>query len=52
MKSSSGVAGDTSAVSVLSAHCRIITAMETGGLYYTRTLNTLFLLMIEILHVL
>ena len=38
---------------VLSAHGRIITAMETGGLYYTRTFHTLFFLrMIEILHLL
>ena len=37
---------------VLSAHGRIITAMETGGLYFTRTLHTLFLQMIKILHVL
>ena len=34
---------------VLSAHGRIITAMETGGLYYTRTFHTLFLRMIDLL---
>ena len=37
---------------VLSAHRRIITAMETGGLYYTWMIHTLFLRMIEILYVL
>ena len=37
---------------VLSAHRRIIIAMETGGLYDTRTLHTLFLRMVELLHVL
>ena len=37
---------------VLSTYGRIITAMETRGLYYTRTLHTLFLRMIEIRHVL
>ena len=37
---------------VLSTHGRIITALETGGLYYMRTLYMLFLQMIEILHVL
>ena len=37
---------------VLSVHGWIITAMETGGLHYTRTLHTFFLRMIEILHVL
>ena len=37
---------------VLSAHGRIITAMETGGLYYMMTLHTLFYGIIEILQLL
>ena len=47
MKSSSVIAGD---MSVVLFFLRIITAMETGDLYYTRTLHTLFLRMIEILY--
>ena len=37
---------------VLSAHGRIITAMETGGLHYMMTLHTLFFRIFKILHVL
>ena len=50
MKSSSGIAGDTS-VALLFVHTGDNYSNETVGLHYTMTLHTLFSRIFEILHV-